>query len=135
MNDSKASKERSRIMRAIKSKDTKPEMVVRRLLFSKGFRYRLHDKTLPGKPDIIFKSKNKIIFVHGCFWHGHDCKRGSRIPKKNREYWTQKIRKNVIRDSKHLSDLKALGWDILILWECELKELEAIELKLKEFLE
>jgi DNA mismatch endonuclease (patch repair protein) len=134
MKDFQASKERSRIMRAIKSKDTTPEMVVRRLIFSKGFRFRLHDKTLPGKPDIIFKSMKKIIFVHGCFWHGHDCKRGARIPKKNREYWTEKIRKNVARDSNYLVELKKLGWDTMIIWECELKDIRAIESNLMKFL-
>ena len=88
---------RSRTMRAVKGRDTKPEMAVRRLLHRMGYRYRLHRKELPGRPDIVFGSRRKVIFVHGCFWHGHSCKRGNRLPKTNAEYWQTKIARNVER--------------------------------------
>lgn len=108
-------------MRQVKSKDTTPELKVRRLIYSLGYRYRLHSKELPGKPDLVFPGRKKIIFVHGCFWHGHHCKRGARIPKTNREYWIQKISRNVERDRKHLAQLQSMGWKTLVLWECEIK--------------
>ncbi|WP_376694679.1 very short patch repair endonuclease [Wenzhouxiangella sp. EGI_FJ10305] len=130
-----AAQHRSRVMRAVKSKDTEPEMAVRRLVYRMGYRYRLHRKDLPGNPDLVFGSRKKVIFVHGCFWHGHDCKRGSRMPKSNRNYWEQKISRNQERDREHLKALKAGGWRALVLWECELKENGEIERRLSEFLE
>lgn len=126
--------DRSEIMRRVRSKDTTPELIVRRLIFSLGHRYRLHRSDLPGKPDIVFPSSKKIIFVHGCFWHGHTCKRGARIPKHNREYWEHKISRNIERDKKHLAELKDLGWEVLIVWECETKNLKNLEGKIVEFL-
>lgn len=113
--------ERSRVMAAVKGKDTKPEMRVRRLAHAMGYRFRLHRKDLPGAPDLVFPGRKKAIFVHGCFWHGHDCARGSRKPKANAAYWRAKIAKNRARDQKTLAALAMAGWQALVLWECELK--------------
>ena len=127
--------ERSRIMRAVKSRDTAPEMTVRRLVYSMGYRYRLHRKDLPGKPDLAFKSRRKVIFIHGCFWHGHDCKRGARVPKNNREYWETKIARNRERDRQHDEDLKREGWRVFVVWECQISEPEAVAERIKSFLD
>ena len=102
-----SAEQRSETMRAVKSRDTKPEMCVRRLLHRMGYRYRLHKESLAGKPDIVFPSRRRVIFVHGCFWHGHDCKRGNRIPATNTEYWTKKISRNVGRYSAQVEELEA----------------------------
>jgi DNA mismatch endonuclease (patch repair protein) len=126
--------ERSRIMRAVKGQNTAPEMTVRRLLHAMGFRYRLHAKELPGKPDIVFCKKKKAIFVHGCFWHGHGCIRGKRIPKTNQEYWVAKIQRNVERDQKAVSILIQENWQVLTIWECELKNNDHLEEQLKRFM-
>ncbi|MGA0533487.1 very short patch repair endonuclease [Hansschlegelia sp. KR7-227] len=115
------SPERSAVMRAVKGRDTRPEMVVRRAAHALGYRFRLHRKDLPGSPDLVFPSRKKAIFVHGCFWHGHDCARGARMPKTNAEYWTVKIARNMARDARVRGELQALGWETLTLWECELK--------------
>jgi len=122
-------------MRAVKSVDTRPEMIVRRMLHKLGYRYRLHRKDLPGKPDLVFPCRKAVIFVHGCFWHGHDCKRGDRTPKTNTKYWTKKIRRNVERDAQAIRDLETAGWRTLVIWECELKKAKAIQQKLTSFLE
>lgn len=122
------------MMRAVKGKDTKPEMTVRRLAHALGYRFRLHRKDLPGKPDLVFPGRRKVIFVHGCFWHGHDCARGSRQPKQNAEYWRAKIRRNVERDAASLQALEAKGWQALVIWECEMKDREALADRLKAFL-
>ena len=129
------SETRSRIMRAIKGKNTGPEMRVRRLTHGMGFRYRLHGRGLPGRPDLVFRPRRKVIFVHGCFWHQHDCTKGNRTPKTNRAYWTHKLRRNVARDSENQAQLQALGWDVLVIWECETKDLEALEEQIREFLD
>jgi len=121
-------------MRAVHSEDTGPEMIVRKLVHSLGFRYRLHLSSLPGKPDLVFPSRKKVIFVHGCFWHGDTCKRGKRVPKENREYWVQKITRNVERDKKNQKLLKELSWDYLIIWEHELKDTETIKMNILSFL-
>jgi DNA mismatch endonuclease (patch repair protein) len=113
------SPERSAIMRAVKSRDTSPELAVRKLLTEMGYRYRLHSKKLPGVPDIVFPSRKTAIFVHGCFWHGHSCKRGARTPKTNIAYWRAKIARNVARDRRRASELRRLGWRAKIVWECE----------------
>jgi DNA mismatch endonuclease, patch repair protein len=125
---------RSRIMRAVKGQNTTPELVVRRLVFASGYRYRLHRKDLPGKPDLVFPGLRKIIFVHGCFWHGHTCARGARIPQNNRQYWIQKIERNVIRDRKNRAALKKLGWEVHIIWECDLKEVAKLQTSIGRFL-
>ncbi|MEO1039278.1 MAG: DNA mismatch endonuclease Vsr [Pseudomonadota bacterium] len=126
---------RSAVMARVRGKDTKPEMTVRRLVHALGYRYRLHRKDLPGKPDLVFSARRKVIFIHGCFWHGHDCKRGSRKPKQNAEYWQAKIAGNVKRDRETLARLDALGWRALTLWECALKDASALEAQLKAFLD
>ena len=116
-------------MSQVREKNTSPELKVRSLIHRLGFRYRLHHKELPGKPDLVFPSRKKIIFVHGCFWHGHDCVRGNRVPKTNTEYWVEKIRRNKERDANHQIRLNALGWDILVIWECEIGYPEIISKK------
>lgn len=117
---------RSAIMRAVKGRDTKPEIRVRSLLHRLGYRFRLHRKGLPGSPDIVLPSRRVAIFVNGCFWHGHDCTRGSRAPKANAEYWRAKIARNRARDGENLSALAALGWRAVTLWECALKDEAAL---------
>lgn len=107
-------------MRAVRSKDTKPELIVRRLVHGLGYRFRLHRRDLPGNPDLVFPARRKVIFVHGCFWHHHDCKRGDRQPKENADYWAAKIARNVERDAANLAKLRSLGWEAMIVWECEL---------------
>lgn len=126
---------RSSIMRKVKSKDTGPEMIVRRMLHRLGYRYRLHRADLPCKPDIVFPGRRKVVFVHGCFWHGHECPRGARVPKTNREYWTAKIARNIERDKAGRAKLRRLGWRSMIVWECELKNAVRLERRLVKFLE
>ncbi|MBN1902753.1 DNA mismatch endonuclease Vsr [Candidatus Sumerlaeota bacterium] len=126
--------QRKKTMQSVKSEDTKPEIKIRKLIFSLGYRYRLHRKDLPGKPDIVFPSRKKIIFVHGCFWHGHNCRSGQNQPKTNQKYWKAKIRKNVKRDFKNIENLKQLGWNPLIIWECEIKDAKRIKKRIKIFL-
>ena len=126
--------QRSRIMRAVKGADTAPEMTVRRMAHGMGYRFRLHRKDLPGKPDLVFPKLHKVVFVHGCFWHGHDCARGARIPKGNREYWVAKIGKNRKRDSLTRTSLAKSGWQVATFWECDLKDLERLKERLSEFL-
>lgn len=113
---------RSYNMSKIKGKDTKPEEMVRKYLFSKGFRYRKNVRTLPGSPDIVLPKYKTCIFVNGCFWHKHEGCKYFVWPKSNAEFWKDKIEKNVFRDTKNYSELKSLGWNILIVWECELKK-------------
>ncbi len=113
---------RSEIMRAVKSADTGPERVLRKALHAKGFRYRLNVKTLPGTPDLVFPKHRAVLFVHGCFWHGHGCPRGARVPKSNADYWRAKIARNVKRDAKSIAALRKLGWRVKISWECYLKD-------------
>ena len=125
---------RRRTMQAVKSRDTKPEMIVRRLIHKEGYRYRLHRHDLPGKPDLTFPQLKKIIFVHGCFWHGHDCKRGAREPKTNVEYWRQKINRNKERDTKEQDALQSMGWDVLVIWECQLKDSNTLKERIIRFL-
>jgi DNA mismatch endonuclease (patch repair protein) len=125
---------RSRTMRAVKSRDTIPEMIVRRMVHAMGKRYRLHRADLPGKPDLTFARLKKIIFVHGCFWHGHDCTRGARKPKQNAEYWIKKINRNKERDAKVIETLQSMGWDVLIIWECQLGHLDVLRSNLEKFL-
>ena len=122
-------------MSRIKSKNTKPELLVRKWLWSRGYRYRLHRKDLPGTPDIVFPGKRKVVFVHGCFWHKHDCKY-FKWPRTNREFWEKKINENVRRDQKNYQELLASGWDFFIVWECELKnEISLVLSKLENFLD
>jgi DNA mismatch endonuclease, patch repair protein len=125
---------RRRTMQAVKSKDTAPELLVRSLAHRMGYRFRLHRKDLPGKPDLVFPGRRKAIFVHGCFWHGHDCPRGARVPKSNREYWTKKIARNQERDQAARTALTGLGWKVTVLWECELSNATGIRHRLRKFL-
>lgn len=120
MTDTVSPEVRSAMMSGIRGKDTKPEMVVRRLLHRLGYRFRLHGKDLPGKPDLVFTARRKVVFVHGCFWHGHGCKVG-RLPKSRTEYWLAKINGNRDRDSESVSKLEAAGWSVLVLWECDIR--------------
>lgn len=110
-----------RIMRAVRHKDTKPELLVRRLLYSLGYRYRLHSRMVPGKPDLVFRSRKKAIFVHGCFWHGHGCA-NDRQPRSRLSFWGPKLRRNRQRDADVARLLRDLGWATLTVWECELSE-------------
>ena len=122
-------------MKCVGTKNTAPEMVVRRLLWSMGYRYRIHSSELPGKPDIVFKSRRKVIFVHGCFWHRHPgCKRVT-FPKTRVDFWQSKFNATVRRDKLTLNKLEQLGWASLIIWECETKQLDLLASKLTNFLE
>lgn len=123
-------------MAAIRSKGMKPERIVRSLVHRMGYRYRLHRKGLPGKPDLVFGPRRKVIFVHGCFWHQHDdpaCKI-ARKPKSNQGYWDEKLARNVARDKRNQAGLEAQGWSVLIIWECETKDVEALKGSLQRFL-
>jgi DNA mismatch endonuclease, patch repair protein len=127
---------RSENMRRIKSKDMKPELAVRRTVHALGYRYRLHRKDLPGKPDLAFGPRRKVIFVHGCFWHGHE-REGcldARKPKSNTAYWNPKLARNKERDAARVAALQAGGWKVLTIWECETKDLRAIARRVKAFL-
>ncbi len=127
---------RSEVMRAVKSRDTTPERAVRAAVCAIGYarRYRLNGAQLPGKPDLVFGARNKAVFVHGCFWHGHDCKRGARAPKDNAAYWQAKIGRNRARDVETLRALKRAGWSALVVWECETRDAAALQRKLAAFL-
>ena len=121
-------------MAAIKGKDTKPEMVVRRLVFRLGYRYRLHGKNLPGRPDLVFRSRRKVIFVHGCFWHMHKCRYGQVKPKTNATFWEEKRKANVERDQRQRKALNSDGWDVFVAWECETKDVCQLKIRLEVFL-
>ena len=125
---------RSAVMRRVKGRDTGPEMVVRRALRALGVGYRLGGASLPGRPDVVMKGRRAVIFVHGCFWHGHDCARGARQPKANADYWLAKIGRNRERDRTSEEALAAEGWRVLTLWECELKDAAALTARLRSFL-
>jgi DNA mismatch endonuclease (patch repair protein) len=134
MTDVFTAEKRSAVMRRVKGRDTGPELVVRRLLRRLGARYRLDRRDLPGRPDIVLAGRKLVILVHGCFWHGHDCARGSRVPKANRAYWTGKIGRNRARDIETRAKLEALGWRVETVWECELKDAAALEQRLADIL-
>ena len=119
-------------MRSVKTKDTGPEIEVRRLLHAAGLRYRLHAKELPGKPDIVFRGRKKAIFVHGCFWHSHGCDKG-RAPKSKQDYWLPKLEANRERDSRNVKALTSLGWSTLTIWACELKDIDLLRKNLLDF--
>jgi DNA mismatch endonuclease (patch repair protein) len=127
--------QRKKAMRGVKSKHTKPELAVRRLLTKLGYKgYRLHNGKVVGKPDIAWIGKKRAIFVHGCFWHRHSCKRGDRSPTTHADYWRQKIDRNVERDFRHMEELRNNGWTVLVIWECELGAPLQVEQSLHEFL-
>ena len=128
--------ERSNVMRAVKSGDTTPELIVRRLIHAMGFRYRLHGADLPGKPDIVLPRHGKVIFVHGCFWHRHACAAGQSTPATRVDYWQAKFDRNVTRDRSNLRKLRRLGWSVLVVWECQTasRKVETLRNRLTRFL-
>lgn len=126
---------RSWLMSHVKSKNTGPEMLVRHLVFRMGYRYRLHDKRLPGKPDLVFSGRRKAIFVNGCFWHAHEDCRYASLPKTRVSFWQEKLQKNRIRDRANTALLQAKGWKVLTVWQCELKDIETLANKLYDFIE
>ncbi|QIG53905.1 DNA mismatch endonuclease Vsr [Altererythrobacter sp. BO-6] len=134
MADTRTPSQRRRIMQSVKTKDTGPEMAVRRLLHREGFRYRLHHQGLPGRPDIVFPGRRKVIFVHGCFWHGHDCRLG-RPPKSKLEYWGPKLLSNKERDQRILRELAESGWATLTVWQCEMENMAELRTRLIRYLE
>jgi DNA mismatch endonuclease, patch repair protein len=126
--------QRSAVMRRVRDRNTTPELKVRKVLTGLGARYRLHRKDLPGKPDIVLPGRRLAIFVHGCFWHGHDCPRGSRVPKANRDYWLAKVARNRARDEVSGAALQAAGWRVETIWECEMKAGTDLEARLAALL-
>lgn len=136
MADKISAERRSANMRAIRSKDMKPEVAVRSLAHAMGYRFRLHRKDLPGKPDLVFPRHRAVVFVHGCFWHQHpspSCK-DARLPKSNADYWMPKLERNQERDAEHETALKAKGWRVLVIWECQTKDKSALRQTLQAFL-
>lgn len=136
MVDKFSKRKRSEIMSHIKSKNTKPEITVRKIIYSLGYRYRLHRKDLPGKPDLAFIKKKKVIFINGCFWHGHSGCKKSALPDTNYEFWNDKIKNNVNRDTLNYQRLEDMDWKYLVIWQCEIKndKLENIKSKIIHFL-
>ena len=134
MTDVFTPEKRSAVMRRVKGKDTSPELKVRRLLRKLGVGYRLHRADLPGKPDIAMPGRKLALFVHGCFWHGHDCARGARVPKQNRDYWLGKVARNRARDAAARDALEAAGWRVEAIWECELKDRASLEARVRGWL-
>ena len=130
MTDVHTPEQRSHNMSRIKGRDTKPEMQVRRLLHGMGFRYRLHVKDLPGKPDLVFPRAGAVLFVHGCFWHMHRCKYGKPAPASNRSFWAEKRRSNVDRDKRNRKLLRADGWQVFEIWECRTRNVEVLQTSL-----
>ena len=126
--------QRSFCMSRIRSKHTKPELLVRHLVYSLGYRYRLHDRTLPGSPDLVFSSLHKLIFVHGCFWHRHRCKQGKTIPSTRRDFWMAKLFGNKCRDQATMRKLRKAGWQVLVVWECQTTNIERLLGNLKAFM-
>lgn len=121
-------------MSAVRSKDTKPEMIVRRLLHAMGYRYRLHRRDLPGKPDLVFPGRRAVIFVHGCFWHSHTCPKGVKRPVANAAWWEEKLARNTARDEASVHVLEAHGWRVLTVWECQMRDQHRLSGKLQAFL-
>jgi DNA mismatch endonuclease (patch repair protein) len=121
-------------MAAIRGANTKPELIVRRVAHAVGCRFRLHRKDLPGRPDLVFPRLRKIIFVHGCFWHVHSCRYGRVTPTTNAGFWVRKRESNVVRDKRNLVDLREAGWNVLVVWECETRDVNRLTTILKQFL-
>ena len=124
---------RSQLMAKVKQKNTAPEIIVRKFLFSKGFRYRINVKSLSGTPDIVLSKYKTVIFVHGCFWHGHTCRAGH-LPSSNLDYWVTKIEKNIERDNRKINELKKLGWNVVVIWQCEIKALKNREIRFSKLI-
>jgi DNA mismatch endonuclease (patch repair protein) len=127
--------QRRRNMQRIRSKDTKPELQVRRLVHSLGYRYRLHTRELPGRPDLVFRARRKVIFVHGCYWHVHTCGLGRVVPATNAEFWRSKRQSNADRDVKNLAALRDAGWKVLVIWQCEISTSGAFARRIRRFLD
>lgn len=125
---------RARVMRAVRGRDTAPERAVRRMLHAMGYRFRLHRADLPGRPDVVLPGRRAVVFVHGCFWHGHDCRRGARAPKRNADYWAAKVARNRARDAATAAALAAAGWRVFVVWECALRDRPALAAALAAFL-
>ena len=134
MADVHTKKQRSYNMSKIKCKDTKPEIVVRSLVHRMGYRYSLHRKDLPGKPDLVLVKHRKIIFVHGCFWHQHNCRKGHSIPVTRKKFWQTKRQGNKDRDRRNLKKLRQLGWNVLTVWECQIKDVGKLTQRIRKFL-
>lgn len=134
MSDKLSKEQRSRNMSKIRGKDTKPELLVRSMLHRMGYRFRVQGRRLPGRPDIVFSARKKVIQIHGCFWHRHDCPNGRSMPSTRKDFWAEKFRGNVERDARNLEKLDALGWSCLTLWECEIKDDAEIRRRLRKFL-
>ncbi len=134
MTDTRSPAQRRAIMQSVKTKDTGPELAVRRALFALGYRYRLHRKDLPGRPDIVLPVRKKAIFVHGCYWHGHGCSKG-RLAKSRTDYWGPKLQANRARDALNLKELRSLRWEALVVWQCELSDTVALSRRLKRFVD
>lgn len=135
MADTMSKAERSRRMAMVRGKNMKPEVAVRKLVHGLGYRYRLHKKDLPGMPDMVFKSKKKVIFVHGCFWHRHDNCKLARLPKSRLDFWKTKLEGNKKRDEENQKRLNEMGWEYLVIWECEVKDKQNIRDKIQSFLD
>lgn len=135
MADVMSAEDRSALMARIRGKDTKPELLVRRLTHRLGYRYRLHRRDLPGSPDLVFPRKRKVIFVHGCFWHHHHGCEHAATPKTRRAFWTRKLKANADRDQRALHELQARGWDALVIWECETKDSKQLADRIVEFMQ
>ena len=133
--DSLSPAERSDIMARVRSKNSRPELLVRKLVFALGYRYRLHAKDLPGHPDLVFRKRRKVIFVHGCFWHRHAACALARLPKSRLDFWVPKLEGNKQRDQRNQKALNKEGWKVLTIWECQLKKLERLESTLRRFLD
>jgi len=132
--DTFSPEQRSAVMRKVRGKNTKPELTVRRLLHALGYRYRLHVRDLPGQPDLVFPSRKKVVFVNGCYWHGHHCEAAT-LPASNRAYWRAKQQRNAARDARNARTLRRAGWGALTVWECQMKNLERLRARLVRFLE
>lgn len=133
MTDIYTKQKRSEIMSKISGKETKPEVLVRKFLFANGFRFRKNDTRFPGKPDIVLPKYKTVIFIHGCFWHGHNCPAG-KLPETNKEFWEKKIRDNVLRDKKNIELLKNQGWRVITIWQCEIKNISTREKTFRKLL-
>lgn len=134
MTDTLTKEQRSERMGRVRGRDTRPEWIVRRLVHGLGYRYRLHARDLPGRPDLVFRGRRKVIFVHGCFWHRHDCHL-ARLPKSNLDFWIPKLTANRARDIANLAALEAAGWRALVVWECELRDTNTLATRIADFLD
>jgi DNA mismatch endonuclease (patch repair protein) len=132
--DTLSPEQRSERMSRVRGRDTKPELLIRKALHARGYRYRLHDKKLPGTPDLSFPGRRKAVFVHGCFWHMHEGCPLARMPKSRLEFWRPKLEGNRARDAVKLDQLRALGWDVMVVWECQLRELDGLVTRIESFL-